>query len=262
MKAGILSNNLQIKVRLLFLLVALVPLSIMSTFSLRTAEKLIITMASSQLENVADDKAALMERWILERKADLKVVAGSSILKSLDPEQIAPYLELVERHYEVYKGFLVVDPNGGIIFNSCNKQPNFRCAEWYNQPMADHLHISDVTFDPEYQDSFFHIATPIIDDTGQKRGAICSMVSTHTILSIILRVSLGETGECYLVNKDGTFLAHKEPERILTENIAQSESFKNIFSSRPHRNIYIDFRGIEVLGTSRQINGTDWHLVV
>ncbi len=262
MKARLLSNNLQIKVRLLFLLVALVPLGIMSIFPLKTAKKLIITMAASQLENVADDKAALLEKWILERKADLKVVAGSSILRSSDPEQIKPYLELVGRQYEVYKGFLVVDHNGSIIFNNCSKQPEFKSPEWYNLPIAAPLYISDVTFDPEYQDSFFHIAAPIIDDSGQSKGAICSMVSNHTILPTILRVSLGETGECYLVNKDGVFLAHKDPERIIAENTAQSKNLKNIFNSCPRQSAYIDYRGIEVLGTSRQIYGTNWRLVV
>ena len=161
MKARLLSNNLQIKVRLLFLLVALVPLVIMSIFPLKTAKNLIITMAASQLENVADDKAALLEKWISERKADLKVVAGSSILRSLDSEQIKPYLELVGSQYEVYKGFLVVDHNGSIIFNNCRKQPEFKDAEWYNLSISAPLYISDVTFDPENQDSFFHIAAPL-----------------------------------------------------------------------------------------------------
>ena len=88
---------------LLFLLCALVPLSIVGAFSIRTAEELITDMVSSQLENVADDKAALLDRWMSERKSDLKVVAGSSILKSMDAEQIAPYLQLVKENYEVYQ---------------------------------------------------------------------------------------------------------------------------------------------------------------
>ena len=84
-------NNLQIKVMLLFLLVALVPLAIVGAFSIKTAEQLIINTVSSQLDNVADDKAALLEKWISERKADIKVVVGSEILKSLDPTRIAPH---------------------------------------------------------------------------------------------------------------------------------------------------------------------------
>jgi two-component system, NtrC family, sensor kinase len=64
------------------------------------------------------------------------------------------------------------------------------------------------------------------------------------------------------VNREGTFLAHKEPRRILRENIAQSESFKNIFNEAQDRITYIDYRGIEVMGASARVGGTDWALVV
>jgi signal transduction histidine kinase len=234
----------------------------MAEFSIRTAEELIIHMASNQLENVADDKVSLLERWISERKADLRVVAGSSILKSLNPEKIAPYLNLVERYYEVYKGFVVVAREGNVIYNSLGDQLAYGLEDCHIENSVNRLYISNITFDPEQNESFFYIYAPIFNDEGDVIGAVCSVVGTRSILSIILRVSLGETGESYLVDKEGTFLAHKEPGRILTENIAQSESFKNIFGEGSQRKIYTDYRGIDVLGTSRRIAGTDWYLVV
>ena len=255
-------NNLQVKVMLLFLVVALVPLGIVGIFSIRTAEELIVNMASNQLENVANDKVALLERWISERKADLEVVAGSSILKSMDPAKIAPYLQLVGTYYEVYKGFIVATAEGSIIFDSLGKHLNPAQEKWHKQSLSGKLYLTDISFDPDRKKSFFHISAPIFGHKGKVKGTICATVDTWTILSIILKVSLGETGESYLVDKNGTFLAHKDPYRILTENIAQSESFKNIFNSEEQRKIYTDYRNIEVLGVSRRIAGKDWYLVV
>ncbi|MGA1825204.1 MAG: hypothetical protein ACMUIP_11140 [bacterium] len=71
-------NNFQIKVQVLFLFVVLVPLCIVAFF-IRTAQELIVNMPSNQLENVTDNKVALLERWISERNADLRAVASSSI---------------------------------------------------------------------------------------------------------------------------------------------------------------------------------------
>ncbi len=48
----------------------------------------------------------------------------------------------------------------------------------------------------------------------------------------------------------------------MADNIAQSESFKKIFGVEHQRKIYIDYRGIEVLGTSRKVADLDWYLVV
>ncbi|MGA1825216.1 MAG: cache domain-containing protein [bacterium] len=255
-------SSFQIKVQLLFLIVALMPLCIAAFFSIRTGEELIINMASNQLENVTDDKASLLERWISERKADLRVVAGSSILKSMDAHQIALYLKLVGENYQVYNGFVVVSHDGEVIFDSIGRQFSHIREEYYKKTFPEGLHISDIYLSPDGKESFFHISAPVFGDNGEIMGVVLAAVNTKTILSIILRISLGQTGECYLVDKKGTFLAHKEPRRILTENIAQSESFKNIFNDGNNRKIYSDYRGIEVLGASRKIPGTDWSLVV
>jgi signal transduction histidine kinase len=247
---------------LLFLLVALVPLGIVGAFSIRTAEQLITSMVSSHLENVADDKAALLERWISERKADLGVIAGSSILRSMNPGLVARYLRLVEEKYKVYKGFAVLSHSGEVVFSSFGEQLDYEQEQWYKQSMEGRSYISNITLDPKKKESNFRISAPIVGDDGTIEGVACATVGTHTILSIILKVSLGETGECYLVDKGGTFLAHKDPKRILTDNISQSESFKNIFGVGRHRRIYTDYRGIEVLGASRKLADLDWYLVV
>jgi two-component system, NtrC family, sensor kinase len=254
--------NLQIKVMLLFVLLALAPLGIMGALAIKTAEELIISMVKNQIAHVAADKAALLERWISERKADLEVIAGSSILRSLDREQIIPYLDLVRDRYKVYSELFIVALDGGIVQAGSPQAAKPQKQDWFRDSLAGKPYMSEIDFDPELNESFFRISMPIVDAGGAVKGAVCAKVGTNIILSMVLRISLGETGECYLVNREGTFLAHKEPRRILRENIAQSESFKNIFNEAQDRITYIDYRGIEVMGASARVGGTDWALVV
>ena len=87
-------------------------------FSVQTADRLIVGTVTNQLENLAADKAELLRRWMAERKADIAVVAGSSVLRGLDPQQIAPYLRLVENQYRVYNRFVVIGGNGRTLFDS------------------------------------------------------------------------------------------------------------------------------------------------
>jgi two-component system, NtrC family, sensor kinase len=261
-KKRLVFANLQIKVMLLFVLLALAPLGIMGALAIKTAEELIISMVKNQIQHVAADKATLLERWISERKADLEVIAGSSILRSQDREQIIPYLDLVRDRYMVYSELFIVSLDGGMVQASSPQAANLQRRDWFKDSLAGRPYMSEIDFDPEQNESFFRISMPLRDAAGTVRGAVCAKVGTNIILSMVLRLSLGETGECYLVNREGTFLAHKEPKRILKENIAQSESFKNIFSEAQDRNTYIDYRGIEVMGASARVGGTDWALVV
>jgi signal transduction histidine kinase len=246
----------------LFLLSTLIPLWLVGRFSVKTAEELIANMVTSQLENVIDDKVAILERWLMERKADLLVVAGSSILQSMDSDLIKTYLELVGKNYQTYKELLVISSDETIIFNNASETTNRLWKDIYNKPFKKSLYLSNIKLHPEENESIFMISAPILDNNEQMKGAIHATVGTSTILNIILDVSLGKTGECYLVNKNGTFLAHKEPHRILKENIAQSGSFKKIFTKKELGAVYLDYRGIKVLGSSRKIENTDWYLVV
>jgi two-component system, NtrC family, sensor kinase len=261
LKKKLFFTNLQVKVMLLFVAIALAPLGIMGAFALKTAEELISSMVKNQIQHVAVDKAALLERWISERKADLEVIAGSSIMRSLDPSLIAPYLDLVRDRYKVYSDFIVLSHDGSIVYDSHYQEPQPQRKKWFQESLAGKSYMSDIDFNAEHKKSFFRIATPLFDSSGAITGVVCATVGTNIILSMVLRISLGETGECYLVNREGTFLAHKDPNRILRENIAQSDSFKNIFNTEKAGITYIDYRGIEVLGASARVGGTDWALV-
>jgi len=264
----ILLGSLQLRITLIFLLVSLAPLAVVSVFAVRTADNVIATIVTNQLENVAAEKQGLLQRWIRERKADLEVVAGASPVRTLDAAEIGPYLELVRSQYGVYTRLLVVDAAGKVRFDT--QSPSFPPRE--RSPFAEETGIREalggrtamapVHLEPGGKESVFVIATPIPGEGRNPLGAVRATVSTASILADVLRVSLGRTGESYLVDGEGTFLVHKEPGRILRENISRSESFSQIFGKAGRKPIYTDYRGIAVLGASRPVAGTDWHLVV
>ncbi len=256
-------NKLQFRVTLVFLLVSLVPLGIVSIFSVRTADKVITTIVTNELENVAAEKQELLERWIAERKADLVVVAGSAAAGSMDPSQIAPYVKLVQSQYGVYDRFVIAGPDGRTIYDSAGSSGTL-CSqeEWHQLALEGQPYMSEIRLAAGGRGSVFLLSAPVPGSGGRPCGAVCATVSTRAILARVLSVSLGETGECYLVDSTGTFLAHKEPHRILKENIAQSESFTYIFGESRRRPVYTDYRGIAVLGASRPVAGTQWYIVV
>ena len=212
---------------------------------------------------MAAEKQALFERWLMERNADLEVLAGAAPVKSMNPAEVAPYLELVRVRYGVYRRFIIAGRDGKVIYDSTGRPDASSQSEtWFQQAIGGRAYMSGSELAPAGQESVFRLATPIRDAAGQPQGAVCATVSSQAILNRVLRVQLGETGECYLVDKFGTFLAHKDPQRILSENIAKSGSFTQIFNRTQGQQIYTDYRGIQVLGASRSLGGTDWYVVV
>ncbi len=253
--------TLRTKLVFLFLALTLVPLVIIGGFSINTTEGLIKSMVLRQLENIAADKAVILERWLNERKQDLQVVAGTSMLQSMDVERITPYLDLIQKHYGVYKNMTVISAANEVIVSTSTGYGSIASGRWDNGSSREGPLLSNIVFLSDEKESIFNIAAPIFN-TDQQVGMVYGTVGTNSIIYTILSVSLGKTGEAYLVDSNGTFLAHKEPERILSENISQSASFTNIFGNRDHTKTYLDYRGIEVLGTFQKVGGTDWYIVV
>lgn len=256
-------DNLQFKAAIVFLLLSIVPLGIVSVFAVQTANRVIESIVTNQLENVAAEKQELLQRWIAERKADLEVVAGSAPVRSLDPAQVKAYLDLVRQQYKVYKRFVVVGRQGQVIYDSlagAEGIPNEQLC--YRRALEGKPFMSEVSLDPVSRESVFYLAALISGPDGKPQGAVCAAVITAAIVQQVLNVSLGATGECYLVDKTGTFLVHKDPQRILRDNIADSESFTQIFQEDRPKPVYTDYRRIAVLGASRAVAGTQWYVVV
>ncbi len=256
-------NSLQARITLVFLLVSLIPLGIVSLVALGTADTVITDIVTSELENVAAEKQELLQRWLGERKADLAVVAGSAAVGSMDAARIEPYLALVRQEYGVYDRFCVADLEGNAIYDtSAASDKGYADQAWFRRAMESGNYMSEVRLDADGRSSVFQLSVLISTKGSGPLGVLCATVGTQAVLSRVLNVSLGQSGECYLVDRSGTFLAHKEPRRILKENIAQSESFDFVHGERRPETIYTDYRGIEVLGASRRVAGTPWHIVV
>ena len=256
-------RSLRFRVAFAFLGASTIPLAAVGWFAVHAAKRQVVFIVANQLANVAADKQALVHRWMQERKADLAVIAGSAALRSLDPRPIADYLRLIERQYRVYHRFVVVGRDGKIVYESTTApEHNPDEAQCCREAMELGSSMSAVCWDAARQEAVFYIAEAIADADSKPAGAVCATVGTQAILAQVLNVSLGETGECYLVDRSGTFLAHKQPERIFKENIAQSESFTNLFGGARLGSIYTDYRGVPVLGASQPIPDTPWYVVV
>ena len=256
-------NHLMFKMALGFLLVSLVPLGFVSGFALHTANGVIETIVTSQLENMATEKQRLLERWMSERRADIAVVAASATARSMDVQTIRSYLELVQSKYQVYRQFIVAGVDGRTVFaSSAVVAADGKNTAWYQRAIQGQSYMSEVRLAADHQEAVFELADPVLTADGQVQGVVCASVSTKTIAGEVLSVSLGQTGECYLVDARGTLLAHREAARILRDNIARSESFTNVFREAGTRRLYRDYRGISVLGASRSIAGTPWYVVV
>jgi class 3 adenylate cyclase len=99
------------------------------------------------------------------------------------------------------------------------------------------------------------LATPIFDKPKDREaiGVVIVTANTQTVDQVLLnRLGLGESGESYLVNADGVLAS----ESRFVEDAAFKQKIETIpvslcfDSGQDHHGLYIDYRGVSVLGAS------------
>ena len=97
----------------------------------------------------------------------------------------------------------------------------------------------------------FLIAVAIAKD--EPVGVLCEFISLQYLNDFASDMTLGKSGESYLVNQYGIIIAHKEKERILKDRVKNFELLTQLSKRVAKLEVYQDYRGVEVIGTQTWI---------
>lgn len=161
---------------------------------------------------------------------------------------------------EIY-GINVIDLNGTVIASTMDSEIGL------DESKSDHFlktlnlnygnaYISDISINDHFAKNIpaFSASAPLMDkSTGDKLGVIVNYYKTTTLNVITTdRVGMGESGEVYIVNKDGYMITDSR----FTENVA----FKQRAETKPVKlflkqreimtGFYLDYRGKQIVGAS------------
>jgi len=221
---------------------------------------------------------------------------------------IRSYLE----KFEYYDIFLVDDKTGNIVYSvykevdfgtslldgayaNTNIAKAFKIAR--EQDEKDFVRLVDFEpYHPSYNAPAAFIASPIVDDTGEKLGVLIFQMPIDRINEIMTNrhewanVGLGKSGETYIVADDFTlrnqsrfFIEDKENYYKMIQEIGTPEStvtkIKNFestiglqevktegttaaLSGKTDARIFKDYRGVPVLSSYKPLNIQDMHWVI
>jgi two-component system NtrC family sensor kinase len=244
-------SSLRSKLLFFVFLVAFVPLIIVTVISLRYTEQITKSILYAHLHVITQTKAKAIARWISERTTDVRVIADSRALKSMDASDIEKFLGSMKTHYLDYKRIVLVDSQGKIIADTSDIQENYLNTEWFRKTMEQKEYISDVFW--QGNELMFLIAVAIIKDR-QPVGVVCEFIGLQYLVNLATDMSLGKSGGSYLVDKNGVIIAHKDKERILKDKIIDLNLLSQFPESESELKIYQNYRGVDVMGVQAWIS--------
>lgn len=292
-------KSVKTKIIISSILLAVFPIFIMRVFVYPTEKKALQDALIQNLEGVVHKQAELIVRWIEERKADARIVAENPnvpgvIYKSEGSENFYRLLHHLNTLREAYgyKEIFICDRFGDLkITTSTGKViTNVAGFEFFQKAVNGITFVSTIApsvipLENEYGKlelglPTLYITAPVIYEH-KIIGIVCLRVDVMEISKLMRSVRLGETGETYLINKDGFMLSESKYLKQLKESglVHQRTTLElrvvNPKTGKLTRGAeecikerkghdgegYIDYRGVMVLGFWQWIPELDWGII-
>ncbi len=239
------------------------------------------------LRTTAHSRAHHIETFLEEHKEGTAIIANSALIENMlkatvsnNPdsakliEQTSLELEqFAKADRQLYEIF-VISPEGRIIVSTNENNIGLdKSTDAYFLGAKTGVYIKDAYYSKTAQKYSIAVSAPVLDrETAEFLGIIVTRVRLEELDNITTdSTGLGQTGETYLVNKDRYMITHSRfTEGAFLAQKVDTENVKDCFTSElrglkhdwhEEVQIFLDYRGIRVLGTHAFIPEMKWGLL-
>ncbi|MDE1889085.1 MAG: cache domain-containing protein [Planctomycetota bacterium] len=253
------------------------------------------------LQGITRKQAEIITTWVDARKKDVRVTAhnlpayrSAVIQESKEPDFSKPleYLTFLKNIYH-YKEVFVANPTGTIILSTDknNVGKDVATAQYFQEAVKGKTFFSDimpstVPIENEFGESelglpTMFVSTQVTNEKMDALGVLVLRLDVNELIKLILPMKATETGEVYLINKDGYMLTSSRFTNNLKENglIKKRTSLElkvaNPKTGNPTLAVqqclkgsegyndtgYLDYRGVGVIGYWTWLPYLNWGLI-
>jgi len=203
---------LKARLSVTFGLLFVVSMTIINIISIRSSRLTLEKQAASQLITLAENQAVIFEQTYIEKfRTQMETLARGSIVSNPDAS-LSAKIDILKNEVEIAKKdgclrMLVTDAQGN-AYRTDGTTANTKTFEWFQKSIQGDFFISAPY--PSYKDGTFvcTIATPIYGKNKTIIGTIASVYNGLKIYETIRDIKIGETGELYILDKNGVTIAN------------------------------------------------------
>jgi HAMP domain-containing protein/putative methionine-R-sulfoxide reductase with GAF domain len=264
------TRNLTARLVIYFLLLALVPLTIVGYVAYNRGEEALRRDILDHLRTTAILKEDEINRWIADKKRSARLLAQTPIVRQYSrplltesktsPDFLSAYKVLgdyltavLAEEPDFLEVFLLTDVGGKVVLSTNREhEDEYHVTSTYFTEGREATYVQNVYFSVPLGKTTMTIATPLEDEMGQRVGVLGIHINLDKMDEIMLeRGGLGATGETYLVDKYNVFVSETRfggedfPRGVHTEGIDAA------LQGSDGTGLYENYRGVPVIGAYR-----------
>ena len=258
-------------------LIILILIVLFNVLNFIFLEKIITPTVSDRIlkENVSiADHLALHTEIIIDEAVDsLLITAQSSDIRSLEKERISSTLtKLAVSVRTDFRETSVVNKSGQELIRVSSDKlyfpsdfRNFADKEEFKKAIQGEIYISQPFFDDLNRPDlpFITIMVPIESYPGNFIGALVGKLGLAKVLDLVTTEKVGESGNAYLVDKQGRVLAHIDGlKAIKHEDFSKLSIVQKVINGQNGIETFVNEDGEKTLGAYAFYEPLGWGIIV
>jgi methyl-accepting chemotaxis protein len=214
-------NSVGFKIMFQITILLITVCGILGSVSYYSSYKAIEDTITTSLESRTGDGAALVAAIIEQDVKALTEIASRPEIQSMNIQRQIPVL-LSEAKGLGYINLNILELNGVIHFQDGGKSQidlseNISNNIYLKEALKGKTAISDPVTNTEGE-QIIAIAVPIKNENGEILGVLFSNMTTKKLNEIVQKTKVGKSGYSFIINKEGTKVAHKDLKLVLNKD--------------------------------------------
>jgi len=216
-------------------LVVLVPLLVVGTFSAWKSSESLSNIAENQAEIVAKNLSTMVQTALAE---EMKLVAGlaadPAIIEAASGKADGAAQRLTATMKKIghdYETLFVSDSIGAIRADGVGGSYsgiNIGDRDYFAAAKAGKVNVGSVIKSKKTGSPVAVIAAPIVGRDGEFKGILAAALKIDFLIEKLVAVKVGSTGYPFMIDKAGIAIAHPKKEYILELNLAKLQGMEKI----------------------------------
>ncbi|MBF0618757.1 MAG: response regulator [Candidatus Omnitrophica bacterium] len=213
------NRSLTFKILLIFILAAVLPLTVVSLGFYNEIGKTIGRLADVRIMGTLHEVGSDIERDIRISAAHVQALADNNVLRSDTASKDEKRAELVkvQEYYKAFEDITLVSPEGTVLASSgtqgheiWNKQP------WFLSACAGHFVFSPVHMLLDPPRAVLIMAAPVIGEDGRVKAVVAGRMNMDVVWKLIDNVDVGHNAHLFLTDPAGKWIAGPDKAMLLT----------------------------------------------
>lgn len=226
--------------------------------------------AQKNIQQIINLQEMMIENWFEEKSMTIKTISELPVVKAGNKEKTKEALVMYDNNHPEFNGISFVNTNGMTEIDTSGPTGiNLSDRIYFHEAKRGRSFITDVLIGRQSNQPIIIFSSPVFDYDQQFQGLIFGAVRLNTINDVMKKFRLNDTGQTYLVNRDGQLITElRFPSLSLqqgtkdgfTEKI-NSEMIDLALKGEQITNKYKDYRGVLVFGEYRWVNDHKWLII-